>query len=385
MFLRRQALMTKEFAEAVRRTNRGQCAGILHFAYLSWFKDVWNVDTIEPFATYHALKTALQPVLVSAELYGRHFYAGSTRQVRICIANDSIDGAGLSAGRVVWQITNNKDVHATGIALTPAVAHYNNAWIDLPIPIPPDPATTRNDTMLSLRYETDGAIRSENTYAIVIATPTWALGGLRRSIALLDPAGADSVLRRISNVRPIQSFKNLDLEDIVVVTDAAHSLSEPKDMADLNSFVENGGRALLLGAGPQLPKIFPELIDAYRPCAGEIVSMRVPESPVFNGLDPLDLAWFELGSGVIPRACRGTYSIRRSSGAVSALASVVDIHGYLQSYKDFPKISGSPLVELRIGKGTIIASEMMMIEAPLDPIAGKLLSNLLTYLSRPTV
>ena len=156
-------------------------------------------------------------------------------------------------------------------------------------------------------------------------------------------------------------------------------------MADLNSFVENGGRALLLGAGPQLPKIFPELIDAYRPCAGEIVSMRVPESPVFNGLDPLDLAWFELGSGVIPRACRGTYSIRRSSSAVSALASVVDIHGYLQSYKDFPKISGSPLVELRIGKGTIIASEMMMIEAPLDPIAGKLLSNLLTYLSRPTV
>ena len=31
------------------------------------------------------------------------------------------------------------------------------------------------------------------------------------------------------------------------------------------------------------------------------------------------------------------------------------------------KISGSPLVELRIGKGAIIAGEMM-IEAPLDPI-----------------
>jgi hypothetical protein len=42
-------------------------------------------------------------------------------------------------------------------------------------------------------------------------------------------------------------------------------------------------------------------------------------------------------------------------------------------------------VELRIGKGAIIASEMMMMEAPLDPIAGKLLSNLLTHLSRPTV
>jgi hypothetical protein len=76
----------------------------------------------------------------------------------------------VSAGRVVWQITNNKDVRTTGIALTPPVAHYNNARIDLPIPIAADPATTRSDTMLSLRYETDAAIRSENTYAIVINT-----------------------------------------------------------------------------------------------------------------------------------------------------------------------------------------------------------------------
>jgi hypothetical protein len=43
-------------------------------------------------------------------------------------------------------------------------------------------------------------------------------------------------------------------------------------------------------------EVFPELIEGYRPCPGEIVSMRVPESPVFDGLDPLDLAWFELGA-----------------------------------------------------------------------------------------
>jgi len=190
IFLRRQALMTKEFAEAVRRTNRGQCAGILHFTYLSWFKDVWNVDRIQPFATYDALKTALQPVLVSAELYGRHFYTGLTRQVRVCIANDAMDGAGLTAGRLVWQIKNGNDIHA---APTSPVSHYENAWIDLPIPIPADLATPRIDSMLSLRYEINGTIRSENTYEVVIATPTWALGGLRSSIALLDPSGADSL------------------------------------------------------------------------------------------------------------------------------------------------------------------------------------------------
>jgi hypothetical protein len=57
----------------------------------------------------------------------------------------------------------------------------------------------------------------------------------------------------------------------------------------------------------------------------------------------------------------------------------VDIHGYLRISTDFVKISGSPLVELHIGKGRFVASELMLMEAPLDPIAGRLLSNLLTY------
>jgi hypothetical protein len=384
IFLRRQALITKEFAEAIRRTNRSQCAGILHFAYLSWFKDVWNVDSIQPFVTYHALKAALQPVLVSAELYGRHFYAGSTRQVRVCIANDAMDGAGLPAGRLVWHLRNDQDIHATGTALTPPVAHYDNAWIDLPIPIPADSATRRMDTTLSLRYEIDGAIRSENTYEVMIATPTWAVSGLRRSVALLDLAGIDSILRRISNVKPIQSFADTNLKDLIVVADAIHALSDPRDITAFRSFIENGGRALLLGTGTQLPKVFPEFIEGFRPCPGEIVSMRVPESPVFDGLDPLDLVWFELGNGSIPRACHGTYSIRRNREEVSALAEVVDIHGYLRTSTDFIKISGSPLVELRVGKGRVVASEMMLLEAPLDPIAGRLLSNLITYLNPPT-
>jgi len=71
--------------------------------------------------------------------------------------------------------------------------------------------------------------------------------------------------------------------------------------------------------------------------------------------------------------------------AVSALAEVVDIHGYLNSHKDFLKISGSPLIELRLGKGRIVASEMMLLEAPPDPNAGRLLSNLITYLNPPRV
>jgi hypothetical protein len=62
------------------------------------------------------------------------------------------------------------------------------------------------------------------------------------------------------------------------------------------------------------------------------------------------------------------------------LAEVVDIHGYLRVPADLAKYSGTPLLQLNDGKGKVIASEMMLFEAPQDPIAGRLLSNLVRTL-----
>ncbi len=116
LFLRRQAFMTKELAETFRRADRTDCAGILHFAYLSWFRDVWDVKGIEPFETYYALQTALQPVLVSAELYGRHFYAGDTARRRVCIINDAENGENLSSATLKWEIQSGGETLGSGTA-----------------------------------------------------------------------------------------------------------------------------------------------------------------------------------------------------------------------------------------------------------------------------
>jgi hypothetical protein len=112
--------------------------------------------------------------------------------------------------------------------------------------------------------------------------------------------------------------------------------------------------------------------------------MHIPESTVFDGLEPLDLAWFELGGGSIPRACRGVYQIESRRADTSMLAEVVDIHGYLKTPADLAKYSGTPLVQLNAGKGNVIASEMMLFEAQQDPIAGRLLSNLIKTLGSET-
>ena len=377
IFLQRQSFMTKELAETIRRTNREECSGVLHFAYISWFKNVWNTQTIEPLPTYYALRDALQPILVSAELYGRHFYSGSKTPIRICIINDSQSGKELPSGKLIWQVSSGGNVLATGALVTSAVGYYSNVWSEFVLSLPVELHSSRINATLTLLLEVNGTVQSKNSYDITITTRSWADEGLKRPVAIftsknsVQPAALPIAGREITSLRDARS------EEVVIVPNAEVLLGDSKVESELRRFVISGGRVLLLHAGAKLPSLFPDQVKAYRTCPSEIVSMHIPESPVFNGLEPLDLAWFELGGGRIPRACRGVYQIESRRADTSMLAEVVDIHGYLKTPADLAKYSGTPLVQLNHGKGKMIASEMMLFEASQDPIAGRLLTNLI--------
>lgn len=377
VFLQRQSFMTKELAETIRRTNRGECSGVLHFAYVSWFKNVWNAKTIEPFLTYHALSDALQPVLVSAELYGRHFYAGSKTSVRVCIVNDSESRAELPAGKLIWQIKSGNTILARGALLTSPVGYYANVWGELELLLPAELPTPRVDATLILLLEVNGKVQSKNSYEITIATRFWANEGLKHPVAIFASESNVQLTAQTISGREITSFLDARLDEVVLVPNAEINLGNSKVSDELRRFVFSGGRACLLHAGARLPSLFPDQVKAFRTCPGEIVSMHIPESPVFDGLDPLDLAWFELSGGRLPRACQGVYQIESRRSDTSMLAEVVDIHSYLKTPADLAKYSGTPLVQLNSGKGKVIASEMMLFEAPQDPIAGRLLANLI--------
>ncbi|MDR2462719.1 MAG: hypothetical protein LBD30_02950, partial [Verrucomicrobiales bacterium] len=113
---------------------------------------------------------------------------------------------------------------------------------------------------------------------------------------------------------------------------------------------------------------------------GEIVTMRIPESAVFDGLQPLDLTWFEMGGRNKPITNHGTYRPVEGADGVTALAWQIDRHAYLGKPADILPISGTPLVEIKHGKGKLIASEMAF-EAN-DPIAQRLKSNILNALMK---
>jgi len=381
LFLGRQTFLTKELAETLRRTNRSNCSGILHFAYVSWFRNVWSAGTIQPLPTYEGLKAALQPVLVSAELYGRHLLAGAKAKVNVCIANDAEDGTSTLPGHIAWAIHVGSTQIVSGELQSPGVSYYANTWVELPLEIPEALPAGRVDARLSLALHSGGKVVSTNAYDLVLAEHAWTDSAGEIPFALFAGTSDGRVREYFEHARTIRTFADVRPEEIVVMETAEATLADSKLGASLLKYISTGGRALLLQPGSSLPSLLPESISQFRSTNGEITTMHIPESKVFDGLQPLDLAWFNLGDSKLPRSCRGVYKINRNNVNVTTLADVTDIHGYLQTPEDLAKYSGTPLVEITIGKGRLICSEMFLLEGERDPIARRLLSNILHSLS----
>ncbi|HSY44160.1 MAG TPA: glycoside hydrolase family 2 TIM barrel-domain containing protein [Candidatus Acidoferrum sp.] len=382
IFLDRQAFMTKELAETLRRTSHASASGILFFSYFTWFQTPWQPDNIKPWHTYYALKTALQPVLVSAELYGRHFYSDSAIRERVCIVNDSEDYQKISDSRLVWEFRQGDKVLSQGNLKVPPVPYYENRWLNVTFETPRELPAPRIDGQLVLRLISHGKTLSQNSYDVVMASHAWAQRASDRSAKVFfwnlyghrafDPSDVRG--------KEVHSIQSLDPSDVLVVGGPEGKNLDKQEKSELMDFISRGGRVLMLHLGGQLAELFPDAIQGFKTKEGEIVTMHVPESPVFSGIEPLDLAWFGSEGRRLPVACTGVYQIATKSGVV-ALADQCDIHGYLKGPSDIEKYSGTPLVELQVGSGTVIASELNLEAGSSDPIAERMLSNLIQYLT----
>lgn len=376
IFMTRQAFMTKELTEVIRRKNRKECHGLMPFAYMTWFTDVWDAKNIRPKVTYYEIGKAMQPVLVSAELTGRHFYTCTVAVRRVCLINDAEDTKDLSAGKLVWEILNGKTVLSRGEQDTPPVAYYANEWMDVTFKMPETLSTPRVDAKLVLKYNVGGKVVSENTYDLLLASREWSEGDNSNPIIqVFDPGKKLGDLFAGRKTEVIGA--DLEGGKLAVIADLDEFVKVMGGIDKLVGFVEAGGHAMLLHPGKALVKYFPDQIKSYRSVKGEIVSLAIPESPLFNGIEPLDLAWFEMGKGNLPYACSGTWQIDRTCNDVSAPAHQCDLHSPTPTRETIYQIAGAPLVEIRLGKGVIIASEMMLSAKDVDPVAGRLMSNMI--------
>jgi len=151
------------------------------------------------------------------------------------------------------------------------------------------------------------------------------------------------------------------------------------ETSQLTQFLSQGGHVLLLHPGKLLPTLFPDQVKSYQAKEGEIVTMHIPESPVFSGMEPLDISWFDRGGRQLPIACTGVYQLARRTEVVG-LADQCDLNGYLGDLSNITKISGTPLVEIHYGKGLLLSSELNLESGLVDPISKRLLTNFIQYL-----
>jgi beta-galactosidase len=395
-FLESQAFITSELAEALRRTNE-KASGILHFALITWFRSVYDAREIAPYPVYYAMKRALQPVLVSAELWGRHFYTGDKLPTRVCIVNDREDGSDLPAATLDWMLAapDGKSL-ASGQLPVPPVRHYTREWVEPVIHIPASLPEGRTEARLVLEFRAGGGLLSTNEYKIILGSRGW-VGTVRTSEKKLVLYAPDSI-SAVFDVLHIPYISAHSLKEALTQKADLYVFSglppgkgsdrddrQKEELRGIRELMADGKKLLLLDAESYAAALFPEYIKgSFANAEADIVNMDIPESPVFKGIGPLDLRYFNNGKRELPLVCHGALRTERNSN-LEILARHMKVHGYLngdmdQRARSMENIQGAAIVQIR-DKGMAILSTMALEKAATDPVAGKLLANMITTLS----
>jgi beta-galactosidase len=390
-FTKIEGFNTKELAEALRRSD-DKAAGVLHFSLVTWFANSYLVNKIKPFPVYYDMKKALQPVLTSAELWGRHFYAGAPLSTRICIVNDQEDGSDIAASSLQWQVVNDKGgIITEGKTTIPTVEHYGRIWVDPKIMIPQNLPAPRVDGKLLLKLVENGKTISENSYDVLLMNKNGVGAGslAGKKIAVLDLNKTVAPSLDLLDIKYTLSTSVAGIlkqkADVYILSGLDSVNTSAAETKQIRELIASGAKVLLSRCGNYAHQLYPEYIRGTIKSNGEVATMDIPESAIFNGIEPLDTRLFTNNKREMPSVIAGAFRINRDP-KVEALASFTKVHGYLQGQIEermarLDGIRGYPIVKIK-DKGSIILSEILVDKAETDPVAAKLLVNMLVDLAK---
>jgi hypothetical protein len=275
----------------------------------------------------------------------------------------------------------------------------------LPTSIP----ETKIRAQLQLRLYGNSQFYSYNEYDINISDMDYAKVSSSITVAYF---GEDESLVSLMASKGVQVSRLSSLYDIPYGSWNAIVVGKlrerPEGYEQLVSYMNMGGHVLLHDNGNLVVELFPDQIHDYKSKPMGIVTPQDYGRSIFDGIDPTDLSWFFQSEnlpgspkpGYVPYAANGIYNIWYSDD-VLVLAESTAIHGYLETVssqelvdkpgtmpnvdvyrnsKSFDELHGYPLFQVKKGNGAAIISSMLF-EADQDPIANKLLINVLEYLS----
>jgi hypothetical protein len=211
-------------------------------------------------------------------------------------------------------------------------------------------------------------------------------------------AGKTIVLVDGSQVKPVFDFLKVNYTAAASVSEALKTNAAlyvfsgldlqqnctAQELAQLKEAAGKGAKLLFLDAGKVAKYLYPEyILGSFAPTEGDIANMDIPESPVFNELELLDLRYFNNNKREVPVVCNAALSVLRGAN-VDILAKHIKIHGYVNGEMEqraayMSRIQGATLVKIK-ENGTAILSTLSLEKGITDPVAGRLLKNILADL-----
>ena len=376
-FLTRHAMLTKGLLETFRRVEHERMCGVLLFAFETWFYNQHDYRRIQPMLSAKRLKMAYQPVLASAELWGRHLYAGDTLDTSVTLINDSTYKETLNAPQVEVTLLAGDQVLASETLHYDSLPYFKTAAQPLSLTIPTDLPGDRVEAKLVLKVRVDGRVISKNDYDLLLASRAWGQGVTSADTCYYrsgDDTARDLLAQYGLKAEAVDDLSALSGNGRLVLSgDVADA-----DVAALRAFAEKGGNVILLGQKVLPEQLLPETETTFKEHRQEILTMNMPESTVFDGLDVMDPAWFTDGRHV-PYVAFGRYSVDRFSPDVCVLAETLEWHGYINKPTDYKRFGGTPLFSVRVGEGHILVSALRTDAGSFDPVASRLTGNIISW------
>ena len=393
-----QAFMLKNATEMFRRfrTHNPRLAGIMPFTILfhNW-DGIRNFAQMRPKPAAYQYGISYQPVLLSWESWQMNVRAGNVFSSVLHVVNDDDQGRDLTDARIVWALEDiNRIPIVSDTVPLPKIPYYGTWSTPLRIAVPTDTPTgeyTLKGTILQ-----SGKIVSVNTCDIFIAGETWSEPVQpTRPLKIFDPQGDFRTFLQENDIpfSETTSFDQLSKRDVMVLSEMCWSKLPPESTTKLLRFAERGGRVVCLRQSYEktdlawLPvKVIPTVLSAndssYPPPVytyrdGMNINPERTDHPIFKGIPRQRLMlWSDYTD------------FDESKPGFPAVYPVT--HGFLLKEADLTQVevianygrnlAGTALCEIETGKGSVILCGFdLTSRRGIDPVAEKLLSNLIGY------
>ncbi|MES2276177.1 MAG: glycoside hydrolase family 2 TIM barrel-domain containing protein [Bacteroidota bacterium] len=384
------------------RTENHDLSGVFPFTIM-----FYNWDTVEKFADMHPkpvtdqVKISYQPVLLSWECWTKNMYAGATLKPVVHIINDDEHFEDLKNAQLIYQLRDKaQSLVFTDTISMADVPYYASVQKSLQIKLPAN--LTTGYYKLTGKLSANNKVVSQNFFDVFISGKQFIPNNpaLDQAVLVYDGSGKLKPALAKLNIpcQAITSWKNLPVGKVVVIGDNAADNMIVANAKSIRDFISRGGRILCLRQDSLHRINLNALLDsklanstvdidhpvypvsANPPRNGYYINPERPEHPVFAGVTRQNLRvfsdynnWSENQKGM-PAIYPVTDGFTLDSRDGVSNTTILGNYG--------SGLQAIAVAEQFIGKGSIILSGFDLVNrAGLDPVADRLLINLVTYTS----